>query len=111
MQSTSTEPVSKAETAQEQIIWSLAFWVIANVEESKFGCGSREIEALAEEVLADNAENVHLQEALKGFGGYSGNHLVGMRSALTYVTRAYAKFSSVYPTRWLAKYREFVNHA
>jgi len=108
MQHNSTETASEVESAHEKIIWDIAFWVVRKYNECEFGLPSTELPEFARKILADNVDDVKLQELLAGLDGDSEYHWECMNYALLYVTKGFTKRSSVYPGNWLSKYQQDV---
>ena len=105
---------SQSEASQGDIIWDIAFWVVKNIDESKFECGYHETSKLAEEILSkqvvanEPSENEHLDTLLEDAEVKLGDKAAAAREAVTYVLKGFCQFSSVYRKNWLKVYRDFV---
>jgi len=95
--------------SHEEVTWEIAFWVKKQkMSEWVSGFPRDSLLEQAAVVLENNRGNAKLQELLSSLGGNSRACEAAMHRALVYVSRAFCKFSSVYPTAWLRKYQEYV---
>jgi len=75
---------------------NLAYWIKDTVPEHRFGMTPyAELEELATELLSDNEGNTYLMGLL---GDEPQTHMAVLADTLLKVSRAYAKYSSCYPT-------------
>jgi len=98
----------RSDVKHEETIWGIARWVVQNVDESRFSCANGELSRLTQEILVDNPSDVRLTKLFEAVGGNSDDHAAAMFRSMIYVSKAFCKYSSVYPKQWLDMYHKYV---